>query len=350
MNQVQPQYSGRLRVAEDELDGLEGVRQEREAFLLEELFRRNGRQDVVPVATPPGYAYELVRPVGGATGVDVGGPLMQIAAHPGDGPDFCYATSLLLESNRCYQYEFHEVVLTDGERGVEHWDAEQTRLVRRAEASAGAALVGSQLHFMGYPDGGLSTLSEQRRRRLVRQLAELVAQVRPALLLVHPPYRDHPDHAWAFQLTRSALVYAARWLAKRPALFVHDVEFGLRQQRIWRPCPLDVRVATYPFHVPDYLVNISATHQRAQEALYKHQTQMRDPVSGQPKAYADLIHMLAQVRGLQLGIQDEVLCSTGQGFSHIVIPDVTSEWNILAERLPAGSLYRRVKRKGNRGT
>ncbi len=349
MNQFQQQYANRARMEGNAPDRLEARRRAREASLLETLFSRNGREDAVRVATPPGYAYEPVLATALPAGVDVTGPIMQIAAHPGDGPDFFYATGLLLGSNQRYQHEFHEVLLTDGERGVEGWDEEQTRQVRLEEAHAGAALVGSQLHFMGYPDGGLATLSEERRLRLVGQLAELIAQVRPALLIVHPPQKDHPDHAWAFQLTRAALVSHARQQSSRPALFVHDVEFGLKQQSIWRPCPSDVRAAVYPFHAPDYLVDISTTHQQAQQALHKHQTQMRDPVSGRPKAYADLIHTLAEVRGSQMRTKGNVPLASGQGFSQIVLPGVTSEWNMLAQRLPGGSLYRRIRLKSRSG-
>lgn len=313
-----------------------------EADLLAELFRRNGRADVVEQATPPGYGY---REVGGPTlSVEASGPIMQVAAHPGDGPDFFYATYLEMTTNPRYRNDYHEVLLTDGEGGVEGWSPEHTRRVRMAEAYAGARVVGGTLHFLGYPDGRLSFLGEQERSSLVRALAERIAAIEPVLLVVHPPKNDHPDHAYSFLLTLAALKRHAQAGGIRPTLLVHDVEFGLQQPDIWTPAERrEPRLHAYPLHSPELLVDISVTHRTAQRALNQHQTQMRDPVSGLPKAYADLIDALAQLRGLQIAPEGTPRSVQAQGFSHIVIPGVTSEQNILPSLLPAGSLYQRER-------
>ena len=70
---------------------------------------------------------------------------------------------------------------------------------------------------------------------------------------------------------------------------------------------------------------------------------MVDPVLGRPKLYADLIDTLAQLRGLQLMTEDATRLPRGQGFSHIVIPGITSEQNLLRHRLPAGSISQLAK-------
>ena len=289
-----------------------------EAFLLSELFRRNGREESVPVATPPGYSYtqdasRLALPV------DASGPIMQIAAHPGDGPDFFYATYLKIASNTQYRNSYHEVVLTDGEGGVDGWHPERTRQVRRQEAYAGAEIVGSRLHFLSSPDGGLSELPPREKTRLVRKLARKIGEIQPAILVVHPPKQDHPDHASSFLLAIAALEFHAQAGGRAPTLVIHDVEFGLQQHSLWAPHALDPRTETYSMHVPGLLVDVTSTHQTAQLALQKHQTQMVDPVLGRPKLYADLIDTLAQLRGLQLITEDATRLPRGQGFSHIVI-------------------------------
>ena len=315
-----------------------------EATLLAELFRRNRRQDAVRTATPPGYAYtsdDVLPPAS----VDVSGPIMQIAAHPGDGPDFFYATYLHMTTSTDYRSNYHEVVLTDGERGVDGWHPERTRRVRIEEAYAGAEIVGSTLHFLGYPDGSLTALAGQMRLRLVTELARLFGQIQPALLVVHPPKNDHPDHASSFLLTLEALDRHTQAGGRAPTLLIHDVEFGLQQQSIWFSPAFADPLRTYPFHSPDLLVNVSATHQEAQRALHKHKTQMYDPVSGQPKAYADLIDKLAEVRGLQFMQEGTTQVPQGQGFSHVVIPGITSPHNLLPARLPQGSVFRRVHRE-----
>lgn len=338
MSQIQQLYRERLK--EQPVSVSEKDLQRYEAALLSELFRRNGRTDIVLRATPPGYGYERVEALPPGI-VDASGPVMQIAAHPGDGPDFFYATALQMAAH-AGSHQYYELLLTDGERGVDGWEPERTRRVRAREAYAGAEMVGSTLRFLGYPDGGLASLAEHARRQLIAELAGLIKSIQPALLVAHPPKNDHPDHASAFFLTLAALELNVQAGGRAPALYVHDVEFGLQQECLWASHTLDSHIHTYPMHVPDFLVDISATHQIAQQALHRHQTQMYDSVLGQPKIYADLIDTLARVRGLQFLSEGTAQLPRGQAFSQIVIPGLTSPHNILPLRLPAGSVYQKT--------
>jgi LmbE family N-acetylglucosaminyl deacetylase len=312
-----------------------------EASLLSELFRRNGREERVQTATSPGYSYtqDASRQ---ALSLDASGPIMQVAAHPGDGPDFFYATSLKIASNTQYRNSYHEVVLTDGEGGVDGWHPERTRQVRMKEAYAGVEIVGSRLHFLSSPDGGLSELPPRKKTRLVRTLARKIGEIQPAILVVHPPKQDHPDHASSFFLTIAALEVHAQAGGRAPTLLIHDVEFGLQQHSLWTSPAPDPLTETYSMHVPSLLVDVTSTHQDAQHALQKHQTQMVDPMLGQPKLYGDLIDTLAHVRGLQFMAEDAARIPRGQGFSQVIIPGLTSEYTLLPQRLPAGSLYKGV--------
>jgi LmbE family N-acetylglucosaminyl deacetylase len=212
------------------------------------------------------------------------------------------------------------------------------------EAYAGAEIVGSRLHFLSYPDGGLSELPPRKKTRLVKQLARKIEEIQPAILVVHPPKNDHPDHAYSFFLTIAALEIHARRGGRTPTLLIHDVEFGLQQKSLWGNSPQELLAETYPIHVPDLIVDVSSTHQTAQLALQKHQTQMYDPMRGQPKLYADLIDTLAQVRGLQFMAGGATWIPRGQAVSQVVIPGLTSEHNFLLQRLPAGSIYRKGKK------
>ncbi|HEU5374842.1 MAG TPA: PIG-L family deacetylase [Ktedonobacteraceae bacterium] len=344
MSQVQHVVSQPSQLRESRAMSWQESLQQYEATLLAELFRRNGRKVALRTATPPGYRYRS-EDGGVAVPVDGRGPVMQIAAHPGDGPDFFYATYLKMVAHTQYTSTYHEVLLTDGEGGVDAWSPEQTRQVRVTEAYASAEIVGSKLHFLGYPDGGLAILPRKEREQLVRELAELLRDIQPRILIVHPPKNDHPDHAYSFLLTLAALERNAQAGREKPALFMHDVEFGLQQESLWVASALDAQVCRYPMHVPGMLVDISFTHQDAQHALHLHRTQMRDPVSGQPKAYADLIDTLARVRGLQFMTEGARQFPYGQGFSHVVIPGVTSAQNMLMLCLPEGSVYTRIRRE-----
>jgi LmbE family N-acetylglucosaminyl deacetylase len=177
----------------------------------------------------------------------------------------------------------------------------------------------------------------------VMQLAQKLGAIQPAILVVHPPKQDHPDHAYSFLLAIAALEFHAQVGGRAPTLLMHDVEFGLQQRSLWTSPAPDPLTVTYSMHVPGLLVDVTSTHQDAQHALQKHQTQMYDPVLGQPKLYVDLIDTLAQVRGLQFMAEDAARLPRGQGFSQVIIPGLTSEYNLLPQRLPAGSLYKQVK-------
>lgn len=338
MSQLQRLSPWPLEVQERDDDGANVWVEARQATLLAQIFSRNGRQERVRIATPPGYSY-IRESVTEPLLTDTHGPIMQVAAHPGDGPDFFYATYLKMAEHAPHRVSYHEILLTDGEGGVEGWHPERTRSVRIKEAYAGAEIVGSRLHFLSYPDGSLAALENGERERLVARLAQEIGDIQPALLIVHPPKDDHPDHAHSFLLTLAALRLNAQAGGRLPALYVHDVEFGLQQRSLWTLPTGDTLTELYPMHAPGLIVDISSTHSTAQYALQQHQTQMSDPLSGQPKLYADLIDILAQVRGLQFAPEEAPEIPRGQGFSQIVIPGVTSEHAMLSSRLPAGSCY-----------
>lgn len=338
MSQIQQLYRGQSHTRNSQYDVLAASLHQYEAALISELFRRNGREDVVQTATPPGYGYRR-EDIVSACPVDAGGPVMQIAAHPGDGPDFFYATCLKMATSRQYSNDYHEILLTNGERGVDGWTLEQTRQTRIAEAYAGAEIVGSTLHFMGYPDGGLSVLADRQSKRLVIELTELIRDIQPGILIVHPPINDHPDHAYSFLFTLAALELNAQAGGRTPTLLMHDVEFGLQWENLWASDAIGTYAYTYPMHVPAFIVDISSTHQAAQRALHMHKTQMHDPIRDQPKAYADLIDTLAQIRGLQFMDEETTRIPRGQGFSHVIIPGVTSGQNALLSLLSVESVY-----------
>ncbi len=314
-----------------------------EAFLLAQLFRRNVREDVVQTATPQGYGY-VREEARAAVPSALPGPVVQVAAHPGDGPDFFYATYLKMTQEAEQHRDYHEILLTDGEGGVEGWSPDHTRRVRVAEAYAGSQVVDNLLHFLSYPDGSLSSLTGDEQDRLIATLAAMFGDMQPCLVVVHPPKNDHPDHASSFLLTLAALERHALAGGSLPTLVIHDVEFGLQQESLWTSPTADALLEQYPLHSPEMLIDISSTHQLAQYALHLHKTQMYDVRQARPKLYADLIDTLAQVRGLQFAGKDVGDLPRGQGFSQVVVPGVTNEQNVLPLLLPPGSVYRRTDR------
>ncbi len=101
MIQVQPLLREQISLG-SEIEALPGDNSDQEeATLLATIFERNGRVQSAKTATPPGYVYVPEHPLPSLP-LAVDGPIMQVAAHPGDGPDFFYATYLQMAANTRY--------------------------------------------------------------------------------------------------------------------------------------------------------------------------------------------------------------------------------------------------------
>jgi LmbE family N-acetylglucosaminyl deacetylase len=141
--------------------------------------------------------------------------VLAVGAHPDDIEFGCGATVAKWASAGA---QLHFVVLTDGSKGT--WDAgaELAELVaarmdecrRAAVVLDGAGRSGSpspdRLRFMGRVDGELENGIAERR-----ELAGIIREVRPTVVLGHDPwrrYRLHPDHRAAGFATVDALVAA----------------------------------------------------------------------------------------------------------------------------------------------
>lgn len=132
---------------------------------------------------------------------------LAVGAHPDDAEFGAGATLARWAEAGC---EVTLVVCTDGSKGT--WDpsADTAALVavRQAEARDAAAELGARggVVFLGRVDGEL-----ENDRPARSELARVIRQVRPDVLVGHDPwrrYRLHPDHRAAGFLTCDALVAA----------------------------------------------------------------------------------------------------------------------------------------------
>jgi LmbE family N-acetylglucosaminyl deacetylase len=195
--------------------------------------------------------------VHGPPSVDLGAPssALAVGAHPDDIEFGCGATLAKWAAQGC---RIHQLVLTDGSKGSWDPDADLTRLVeeRAAECRAAAAVIagegdasagvvspaapteGGRVHFLGRVDGELVDGPSERH-----DVARLIRELRPEVLLAHDPwrrYRLHPDHRAAGFLTTGALV-----AARDPHFFP---ELGLSPHR---PVALLLWEPDQPNHVED---------------------------------------------------------------------------------------------------
>jgi LmbE family N-acetylglucosaminyl deacetylase len=147
--------------------------------------------------------------------------VMVIAAHP-DDPEFGCAGTIVKWAEAGKEITY--VLLTSGDKGSHDPDLRPGRLaaVREEEQRAAAKDLGvGQVIFLRYPDGLLVNNLELRR-----QLANVIRQHRPHILLTIDPWRRyqlHPDHRAAGQAALDA-IYAAREWHIFPEQLVGDAE------------------------------------------------------------------------------------------------------------------------------
>ena len=132
---------------------------------------------------------------------------LAIVAHPDDAEFQCGATLAKWAAAGC---EVHHLICTDGSKGTWDVDCDQEELVatRQVEQRAAAQTLGAtgEVWFLGRVDGELD--SDLRTRS---EVARIIRQVRPSVVLGHDPwkqYRLHPDHRHAGLLAVEAVVAA----------------------------------------------------------------------------------------------------------------------------------------------
>jgi LmbE family N-acetylglucosaminyl deacetylase len=79
-------------------------------------------------------------------------------------------------------------IATDGAAGG-RGDPAALRRTRRKEATAAAAVLGAEPHFLDFPDGALVADAG-----LVAAVKALIARTSPELVITHPPNDYHGDH------------------------------------------------------------------------------------------------------------------------------------------------------------
>jgi LmbE family N-acetylglucosaminyl deacetylase len=193
---------------------------------------------------------------------------MFIYAHPDDIEFGVAGTAALWASRGC---EVTYVVLTDGNVGSHEADMTQEKLalLRRAEQTAAADVVGATCVFMGQHDGLLQPTLELRK-----ELVCLIRQRRPNTVVCGDPtvyfpsenYINHPDHRAAAQVALDAVFPAAEMHLLYPDLDAAGLA----------PHKVNYVYISWPAQKPNYYIDITPTIEKKIEALRQHASQLGD--------------------------------------------------------------------------
>jgi bacillithiol biosynthesis deacetylase BshB1 len=196
---------------------------------------------------------------------------LAVAAHPDDA-ELCMGGTLAKLA--ALGHKTGVLDLTRGEAGTRG-----TPETRAAESAAAARVLGlAQRENLGLPDAHIWA-GEESRTAMVRALRRL----RPRVVFTHYWDDPHPDHAHAAQVVREA-THAA-------GLARYDAESGQARFR-----PAAVAYFLFPRTVaPSFIVDISDTAARKQEAIRCYASQFFNPASAEPETRVSTRRFLDEV-------------------------------------------------------
>ena len=187
--------------------------------------------------------------------------VLAIAAHP-DDIEFVMAGTLLQLSKRGWQVHYFN--LANGCYGSQSLAPAQCAAVRLAEAQAAAALLPATFYPPICDDMGIFYTSQ-----MLQQVAAVVRQAQPQIVLTHAPLDYMEDHQNAARLAVSAaFTRGMPGFATSPPLASYDGPVALYHAQPHGNCtPLGELVK------PTHFVDVSALVERKRELLAAHTSQ-----------------------------------------------------------------------------
>jgi LmbE family N-acetylglucosaminyl deacetylase len=186
-----------------------------------------------------------------------------IGAHPDDIEFYMAGTLLMLKKA---EYEIHYLNLASGNCGSSEYNSAATRSIRNTESRAAARILGAQFH-----DSITEDLEIVYSLDLLRKLSAIIRDVKPSVVLTHPPQDYMEDHTNACRLAVSAAftrgmpnfkTTPSRSTADYETTVYHSMPHGLRDS-------LRRRVIAGSY------VNTASVHKLKRDALAAHKSQQR---------------------------------------------------------------------------
>jgi len=222
--------------------------------------------------------------------------VLAVSAHPDDIELTCGGTLARLAAEG---RKFGIVDLTRGEMGTRGSVEQREEEARRAGEIIGASF----RRTLDFGDGGLRT---GRAEELA--LIEEIRRARPRLLFAPFPEDRHPDHARAGRLAADAAFYAG----------LRKIETALPAHR---PQQVLFFSALYEQR-PDFVVDVSATHETKMRAIRAFASQFHDPSSNAPQTMLSQETFLAFVEGRARNAGASIGVAFGEGFRSMRPPRI----------------------------
>jgi LmbE family N-acetylglucosaminyl deacetylase len=208
--------------------------------------------------------------------------VLAVGAHPDDLEILCAGTLAK------YAQQGHQVTMaisTNGEVGSSTLSKEEIAEIRKAEASASAAVIGADFIWMGLPDEFVFSAAETRLYFL-----NTIRKVQPDVILTHAPHDYHPDHR-----TTGQIIWDTRVMTTVPNIKT--------EAPVCKTIPeiyyFDT-IAGIDF-TPEYYVDITRTFELKKAMLACHKSQAAWLQDQYEMSYLQFIEYTGRYRGLQCG-------------------------------------------------
>lgn len=184
-----------------------------------------------------------------------------IGAHPDDIEFYMAGTLVLLQRAG---WEIHYLNVANGCCGSVQYNAKQTRIIRRAEAKRAAKVLGAHFH-----ESLCNDMEIVYGLRLMRRLAAVIREVKPAIVLTHPPADYMEDHTNTCRLVvTAAFAHAMPNFKSIPPRLTAEYDLT-----IYHATPHSLRDPLRRLVMPGAFVNTSGTQAVKRAALAEHKSQ-----------------------------------------------------------------------------
>jgi len=184
-----------------------------------------------------------------------------IGAHPDDIEFYMAGTLLLLKHAG---YEIHYLNVANGCNGSQKHNARQLARIRLAEARRAAKVLGAHFHPPLCND-----LEIFYELKLLRRVAAVIREVRPNIVLTHPPVDYMEDHTNTCRLVvTAAFAHAMPNFRSIPSRSTADYDLT-----IYHCIPHSMRDPLRRLVVPEVFVNTTSVQTVKHDALKEHKSQ-----------------------------------------------------------------------------
>lgn len=184
-----------------------------------------------------------------------------IGAHPDDIEFYMAGTLVLLQRAG---WETHYLTIANGCCGSVQYDAQQTRIIRRAEAKRAARILGAQFH-----ESLCNDLEIFYDLKTLRRLAAVIREVKPSIVLTHSPVDYMEDHTNTSRLAvTAAFAHAMPNFRSMPPRKTAEYDVT-----IYHAMPHSLRDPLRRLVVPGAFVNTTTTQAVKRAALAEHKSQ-----------------------------------------------------------------------------